>query len=330
MNESRPDETTGSRLDRRTLLQYGLGLLAGVPVISALAACGGDDGTASPTTAAAGGETTTTAAGATPTTAAGGAAATDAATTTVAAETTTTAAPVASDPTGILRFGAMRGTSYDPHRIGTQTEYPQLNVIYDTIVSIDRTTNEVIPRLAESWEVQDDRVRFTLRSGLLFQDGTPLDASAVKFSIDRAMSGAESNITTRLPMVASVEVVDEVTVDLVLAEPQPLPLLIQMSDRPGMIVSPTAVQAAGTSEAFSAAPIGAGMYKVEGQWFPASRCRPGRGTATGTRTRPSSAGSTSPRWRWPPSSRRCAPAKSTWAATKAPTRRRSRTTMRSG
>ena len=35
-----------------------------------------------------------------------------------------------------------------------------------------------------------------------------------------------------------------------------------------MIVSPTAVQAAGDSEAFSQAPVGAGMYKVEGEWYP--------------------------------------------------------------
>ena len=57
-------------------------------------------------------------------------------------------AEVANDPAAILRFGAMRGTSYDPIRVGTQTEYPQLNVIYDTLVATDPTTGEFIPRLA--------------------------------------------------------------------------------------------------------------------------------------------------------------------------------------
>jgi peptide/nickel transport system substrate-binding protein len=44
--------------------------------------------------------------------------------------------------------------------------------------------------------------------------------------------------------------------------------MLQLADRTGMIVSPTAVQAAGGSLAFSAAPVGTGMYKVDGEWFP--------------------------------------------------------------
>jgi peptide/nickel transport system substrate-binding protein len=251
-------ERESSGFNRRRLLQLG----AGVAGAAVLAACGGDEGPAAPTT---GGAAPTTA-GTTPTTAPGTTVAGE--TTTTVAETTTTVAEVANDPAAILRFGAMRGTSYDPHRIGTQTEYPQLNVIYDTLVATDPMTSEIIPRLAVSWEQQPDRVRFTLRDGVTFQDGTPLDAEAVRFSITRAMTDPESNITGRLPMVTGVEVVDPKTVDVLLNAPQYIPLLVQLSDRPGMIVSPTAVGAAGGSENFSKAPVGAGMYKVEGEWFP--------------------------------------------------------------
>ena len=69
-------------------------------------------------------------------------------------------------------------------------------------------------------------------------------AEAVRFSINRALTDPESNVTGRAPMIAGVEVVDPVTVDVVLNAPQYIPLLIQLSDRIGMIVSPTAVQAA--------------------------------------------------------------------------------------
>ncbi|MCU1394999.1 MAG: putative peptide transporter substrate-binding protein [Ilumatobacteraceae bacterium] len=271
----------GTSFNRRRMLQYGAGIMGAVW----LAACSSDsksaDTTAAPTTTA--GSTTT--AGTTPassapvettgTTTAGSTASTGAPDTTVAAtdttlaETTTTAAAaVDNDPTAILKFGAMRGTSYDPMVVGTQTEYPQLNVIFDTLVSTDPITNEFLPRIATAWDIQDDRIRFTLRDGITFQDGTPLDATAVKFSIDRTLKDPASNITTRVPMLGSVEVVDAKTVDLVMAMPQPVPLMLQLADRTGMIVSPTAVQAAGSSQAFSAKPVGAGMYKIDGDWFP--------------------------------------------------------------
>lgn len=252
--------------NRRRLLQYG----AGVVGVAALAACGGDEGPASPTTSASTTGPSTTTGGAAPSTAPGTTVA-GATTTTTVAETTTTVAAIPNDPTAVLRFGAMRGTSYDPIRVGTQTEFPQLNVIYDTLVSTDPITGEILPRLATEWELLPDRVRFTLREGVTFQDGTPLDAEAVRFSIERGRSDPESTITTRLPMVTGVEVVDASTIDLVINAPQYLPLLLQMADRPGMITSPTAVQAAGNSEAFSKAPIGAGMYKVDGEWFPRER-----------------------------------------------------------
>lgn len=274
----------GTSFNRRTLLQYGL---VAVPVV--LAACASSSSgsktstpatTTGPTTTS--GSTSTTAASST--TASAGTTVGTAGTTTVvssgsattavgvdttlAAATTTAVSSVPNDPTAILKFGAMRGSSYDPMVVGTQTEYPQLNVIFDTLVSIDPLTNEVLPRIATKWDIQTDRIRFTLRDGVTFQDGTPLDAAAVKFSIDRTIKDPESNIATRVPMLGSVEVVDPKTVDLVMAQPEPVPLLLQLADRTGMIVSPTAVKAAGNSLAFSAAPVGAGMYKVQGQWFP--------------------------------------------------------------
>src|SRR5208282_137061 len=62
--------------------------------------------------------------------------------------------------------------------------------IYETLVAYDgRSTDKFIPWLAESWDISSNGtvLTFHLRKGILFQDGTAFNASAVKFSIDRAI-----------------------------------------------------------------------------------------------------------------------------------------------
>jgi peptide/nickel transport system substrate-binding protein len=75
-------------------------------------------------------------------------------------------------------------------------------------------TTELIPGLAESYDVNDagDVYTFNLRQGINFSDGTPFNADAVKWSIDRVirLGGDPSWLVT--DFVESVEVVDEYTV----------------------------------------------------------------------------------------------------------------------
>jgi ABC-type transport system substrate-binding protein len=179
--------------------------------------------------------------------------------------------PEAADPEAILRFGAMRGASYDPIRATINCELTQLHAIFDTLLSLDPEGNPA-PGLAERFEqLSPERVRLQLRPGIRFQDGTPLDAEAVRFSLERVRSDPASNIAPTLWQLERVEVAGELTLDLVMSVPAPGPLLASLAGRAGMIVSPAAVRAAGSSEAFSAAPVGAGMYRVVGEWFPRER-----------------------------------------------------------
>jgi peptide/nickel transport system substrate-binding protein len=228
-----------AELSRRRLLQLGAAGAIALPTLSALlAACGDDDddGTSVPS----------------PT---GGTA------------TATTLARDLADQTAILKFGQMRGEYYDPIR-SVAVEYVQLNCIFDTLLALSRTDSTIQPRLATEWSVTGNRLRLKLRTGVVFQDGTPFNADAVKFSMERVLNDAASNTKARLANVSGIEIVDPSTVDIVMKTAAPGPLLIQLTDRPGMIVSPTAVRAAGTSEAFSKKPVGAGMYKLEGDWRP--------------------------------------------------------------
>jgi ABC-type transport system substrate-binding protein len=172
-----------------------------------------------------------------------------------------------ADPDAILRWGAMRAESMDPIReVGV--DYAQLHAVFDTLLSIDPENGELTPRLAEEWEADDESITLRLRDDVVFQDGTPFDADAVAFNLDRAKTDPDSNITAMLDAVESVEAVDDTTVEITLADPTPLAVLQLLADRPGMMASPEAVEAAGSSTAFSEAPVGAGMYAIEGEWFP--------------------------------------------------------------
>lgn len=172
-----------------------------------------------------------------------------------------------ADRSAILRWGAMRAESMDPIR-AVGVDYAPLHAVFDTLISISPEDGSLLPRLATSWEADEESIVLTLRDDVIFQDGTPFDAEAVAFNLDRAMNDPDSNITEMLGAVGGVEVVDEFTVEVQLAEPTPLAVLQILADRPGMMASPDAVREAGDSTAFGEAPVGAGMYAIEGEWFP--------------------------------------------------------------
>ena len=86
-------------------------------------------------------------------------------------------------------------------------------------------------------------VTIKLRSGVKFNDGTPLNAEAMKFSLDRHREMKGSSRRSELDHVNAVEVVDPLTVRLRLKAPFS-PITAILADRAGMPVSPTAGQEA--------------------------------------------------------------------------------------
>src|SRR5882672_8229213 len=94
---------------------------------------------------------------------------------------------------------------------------------------------EIIPQLALSHETSEDgkAVTIKLRPGVKFHDGEPFDAQAVKFTLDRHMTAANSLRKADLSQVDKVEVVDASTVRLLLKAPFS-PLIAQLTDRAGM------------------------------------------------------------------------------------------------
>src|SRR5262245_10576436 len=129
----------------------------------------------------------------------------------------------------------------------------------DKLFDIDDKGN-IVPQLALSSETSADgkAVTIKLRSGVKFHDGEALDAAAVKYSLDRHMNMRGPFRKPELAAVDTVETVDPQTVKLNLKQPFS-PLLAQLTDRAGMIVSPKAAEAAG--DKFALKPVCAGPYR---------------------------------------------------------------------
>src|SRR3989440_1671679 len=159
-----------------------------------------------------------------------------------------------------LRFGLAEDPDVlDPTLARTFVGRIVFAALCDKLFDIDEKLN-IVPQLAEShsWSADGKALTIKLRPGVTFHDGEKLDAAAVKFSIERHKTMAGSNRRGELAPVASVDAVDPMTVRLNLSAPFS-PLLAQLADRAGMIVSPKAAQAEG--DKFGAKPVCAGPFR---------------------------------------------------------------------
>jgi peptide/nickel transport system substrate-binding protein len=147
----------------------------------------------------------------------------------------------------------------DPTLARTYVGRIVFSAVCDKLFDIDDKLN-IVPQLALSYETSADGKAMTikLRPGVKFQDGEPLDAEAAKFSIERHMTMQASFRKSELSSVDHVEVVDPLTIKLVLKTPYS-PLIAQLTDRAGMMVSPKAAKEEG--DKFGQHPVCAGPYK---------------------------------------------------------------------
>lgn len=133
--------------------------------------------------------------------------------------------------------------------------------VFDTLVTwTPPAFTSLEGRLATDWTVSDDGRVFTLnlREGVLFHDGTPFNAAAVKVSLERTMA-MNPYVEATLGLIEGIETPSGTQVVITLAQPYPAFLSI-LAQPQSAIVSPTAVDAAG--DGFANAPVGTGPFMI--------------------------------------------------------------------
>jgi len=140
---------------------------------------------------------------------------------------------------------------------------------YDTLVTYDKE-GKIVGSLAKEWEVSDDGLTYTfkLNDGIMFSDGTPVNAEAVKQSIDAAnvnLGGYLGNYGKIGLLIANTEAKDEQTFVITLSSPYYAALNDLTYCVPYAIVNPKAFEG-GVEKAFencTQQTMGSGPYMFE-------------------------------------------------------------------
>jgi len=162
---------------------------------------------------------------------------------------------------GTLRVGLDADPpNLDPHQSTAAVDRQVFQNLYDKLVDINQNL-EIVPMLATSWQIADGGRSYTfkLRQGVVFHDGTPFNAEAVKANFERMLDKSfGSPRLSEVNLVTGVTVVDPYTVRITLEKPYS-PFLAVLSDRAGMMVSPAAAQR--LAKGLAREPVGTGPYK---------------------------------------------------------------------
>jgi len=169
--------------------------------------------------------------------------------------------PPPPPPTTLTITMGMEPPTLDPQKCTGMPNLGIIRLITETLTDADYKTGELIPNLAERWDASPDATTWTLylKQGVKFHDGTPFNATAVKFTIDRIMDpkiGAA--VGGAYAMIKSIDIKDTYTV-VIKTDPHP-PFMRLWWYGPSAIVSPTQVKKLG--DAFTKEMAGTGPYKL--------------------------------------------------------------------
>lgn len=172
------------------------------------------------------------------------------------------------DPDGVLRLGSLlsfpAGNHFDPTKSAVNPDRQRMELVFGTLLR-NTADGEIEAWMAESFEIVDPQtVALTIRDGVMFTDGTPYDAEAVRVGLLRTLNEA-SDVTAPSMSVAFKSITD-ITIEgnvvtITLGSAQAGELVAALADREGAIVAPS--QVASAPDQIDTDPVGAGPYVVE-------------------------------------------------------------------
>ncbi len=170
-----------------------------------------------------------------------------------------------------IAFAARGLRTIDPHKSIQGVDNWAIIAIYDKLVDLPRwnfpaTVDELVPRLAMSWEGSPDSKIWTLklRQGVKWHKGYgEMTSEDVKFTFDRVTDAVRvGGVRPKFSNIISTEAPDPYTVVFNLAQPDPLFMLGVLSDYDASVMCKKAIEEKG-EEPIGIDPIGTGVYVLE-------------------------------------------------------------------
>ncbi len=159
---------------------------------------------------------------------------------------------------GTLIWGHSETTqNLDMHQTGTASTSRVLQNIHNSLVTIN-SDMEVVPQLAESFEVSDDGLSYTfrLREGVRFHDGSTMTSEDVKYSFERCRDPDTGAVNFEVfNDVDDIETPDELTVIVRMRRPN-APFLARIAENGAGVIMP-----AGSGDIQGTTPTGAGPFR---------------------------------------------------------------------